>query len=145
MDQECWSFQLVLTWGFPSHLPSPSCPLPLPLLPVSLPLLTPYPSPFSSPSPFPFPPPRLGLEVRKEENLSEWYSQVITKAEMVEYYDVSGCYILRPWSYSIWESIQGGDDCHHSSEPQAVGSTVEDNKKFTLCFCSTIVLRCERG
>ena len=33
--------------------------------------------------------------------------QVITKAEMVEYYDVSGCYILRPWSYSIWEEIQG--------------------------------------
>lgn len=26
---------------------------------------------------------------------------------MVEYYDVSGCYILRPWSYSIWERIQG--------------------------------------
>ena len=50
---------------------------------------------------------RLGLEVTKEENFSEWYSQVITKAEMVEYYDVSGCYILRPWSYAIWEKIQG--------------------------------------
>lgn len=32
--------------------------------------------------------------------------QVITKAEMIEYYDVSGCYVLRPWSYSIWEAIQ---------------------------------------
>ena len=42
----------------------------------------------------------------KEANFSEWYSQVITKAEMVEYYDVSGCYILRPWSYAIWERIQ---------------------------------------
>uniref|UniRef100_A0A4W5KYT6 Glutamyl-tRNA synthetase n=1 Tax=Hucho hucho TaxID=62062 RepID=A0A4W5KYT6_9TELE len=31
---------------------------------------------------------------------------VITKAEMIEYYDVSGCYVLRPWSYSIWESIK---------------------------------------
>ncbi|XP_065321478.1 bifunctional glutamate/proline--tRNA ligase-like isoform X2 [Gordionus sp. m RMFG-2023] len=49
---------------------------------------------------------RLGLEVRKSENFSEWYTQVITKAEMIEYYDVSGCYILRPWSYNIWESIQ---------------------------------------
>ncbi|KAG1651553.1 Bifunctional glutamate/proline--tRNA ligase [Nymphon striatum] len=48
---------------------------------------------------------RLGLEARKEENLSDWYSQTITKAEMIEYYDVSGCYILRPWSYSIWEKI----------------------------------------
>lgn len=25
---------------------------------------------------------------------------------MIEYYDVSGCYILRPWSYSIWEFIK---------------------------------------
>ena len=33
--------------------------------------------------------------------------QIITKAEMIEYYDVSGCYILRPWSYAIWESIKG--------------------------------------
>jgi len=49
---------------------------------------------------------RLGLEVKKEENLADWYSQVLTKAEMLEYYDVSGCYILRPWSYSIWESIK---------------------------------------
>uniref|UniRef100_A0A8C9VU88 Bifunctional glutamate/proline--tRNA ligase n=1 Tax=Scleropages formosus TaxID=113540 RepID=A0A8C9VU88_SCLFO len=49
---------------------------------------------------------RLGLEVKKEENLAEWYSQVITKAEMIEYYDVSGCYVLRPWSYTIWEAIK---------------------------------------
>ncbi|XP_027497132.1 bifunctional glutamate/proline--tRNA ligase isoform X6 [Corapipo altera] len=49
---------------------------------------------------------RLGLEVKKEENLSEWFSQVITKAEMIEYYDVSGCYVLRPWAHSIWEAIR---------------------------------------
>ncbi|KAL4237700.1 hypothetical protein ACF0H5_002415 [Mactra antiquata] len=49
---------------------------------------------------------RLGLEAKKEENLSDWYSQVITKAELIEYYDVSGCYILRPWSYSIWDIIK---------------------------------------
>lgn len=34
------------------------------------------------------------------------FNQVITKSEMIEYYDVSGCYILRPWSYSIWEVIK---------------------------------------
>ncbi|NP_001275581.1 bifunctional glutamate/proline--tRNA ligase [Danio rerio] len=49
---------------------------------------------------------RLGLEAKKEENLADWYSQVITKAEMIEYYDVSGCYVLRPWSYSIWDAIK---------------------------------------
>jgi prolyl-tRNA synthetase len=25
---------------------------------------------------------------------------------MLEYHDVSGCYVLRPWAYSIWEAIQ---------------------------------------
>ena len=49
---------------------------------------------------------RLGLEAKKSENLSDWYSQVITKAEMIDYYDVSGCYILLPWSYSIWDVIK---------------------------------------
>ncbi|KAL7873304.1 hypothetical protein AOLI_G00123750 [Acnodon oligacanthus] len=49
---------------------------------------------------------RLGLEAKKEENLAEWYSQVITKSELIEYYDVSGCYVLRPWAYAIWETIK---------------------------------------
>jgi len=49
---------------------------------------------------------RLGLEAKKEENLPDWYSQVLIKAEMLEYYDVSGCYILRPWSFSIWEVLK---------------------------------------
>uniref|UniRef100_A0A915IZZ6 glutamate--tRNA ligase n=1 Tax=Romanomermis culicivorax TaxID=13658 RepID=A0A915IZZ6_ROMCU len=49
---------------------------------------------------------RLGLEVLKEDNFSEWYSQIITKAEMIEYYDISGCYVIRPWAYALWESIQ---------------------------------------
>lgn len=49
---------------------------------------------------------RLCLEAKKEENLSEWYSQVITKGEMIEYYDVSGCYILRHWSFAIWKAIR---------------------------------------
>ncbi|MCP9260701.1 Bifunctional glutamate/proline--tRNA ligase [Dirofilaria immitis] len=30
--------------------------------------------------------------------------KVIIKADMIEYYDVSGCYILRPWSFAIWEN-----------------------------------------
>ncbi|VDN03127.1 unnamed protein product [Thelazia callipaeda] len=49
---------------------------------------------------------KLGVGVGKSQNCSEWYAQVITKAEMIEYYDVSGCYVLRPWSYAIWEFIQ---------------------------------------
>ncbi|KFM05882.1 Bifunctional glutamate/proline--tRNA ligase, partial [Aptenodytes forsteri] len=49
---------------------------------------------------------RLGLEAKKEENLADWFSQVITKSEMIEYYDVSGWVFLRPWAYAIWEAIK---------------------------------------
>jgi len=47
-----------------------------------------------------------GIEAKKEEDFPTWYQQVITQSEMIEYYDVSGCYILRPWSYFIWEQIK---------------------------------------
>lgn len=49
---------------------------------------------------------KLAIGAKKEENFSEWYTEVITKGEMIEYYDVSGCYILRPWAYAIWERVQ---------------------------------------
>eukprot|EP01116_Phalansterium_solitarium_P011074 TRINITY_DN26682_c0_g1_i1.p1 TRINITY_DN26682_c0_g1~~TRINITY_DN26682_c0_g1_i1.p1 ORF type:complete len:597 (+),score=173.95 TRINITY_DN26682_c0_g1_i1:78-1793(+) len=49
---------------------------------------------------------QLGIEADKASNFSEWYQQVITRSEMIDYYDVSGCYILRPWSYSVWEAIK---------------------------------------
>jgi prolyl-tRNA synthetase len=49
---------------------------------------------------------KLAVSCGKEEDFSTWYSDTIIKSEMIEYYDISGCYILRPWSYSIWEIIQ---------------------------------------
>ena len=48
----------------------------------------------------------LGIVNKKEKNFSDWYSECIVKSEMVDYYEISGCYILRPWSYEIWEEIQ---------------------------------------
>jgi len=50
---------------------------------------------------------QLGIEYTKEQNFSKWYQQVITKSELIEYYEISGCYILRPLAYYIWEAIQG--------------------------------------
>lgn len=48
----------------------------------------------------------LGISAKKEEDFANWYTQTITYSEMIDYSDISGCYILRPWSYSIWEQIQ---------------------------------------
>ncbi|KAK5779302.1 proline--tRNA ligase PWA37_004176 [Arxiozyma heterogenica] len=48
----------------------------------------------------------IGITVDKSKDFPGWYQQVLTKGEMLDYYDVSGCYILRPPSYAIWENIQ---------------------------------------
>lgn len=46
-----------------------------------------------------------GISVKKSQDLSQWYQEVLMKSEMLEYYDISGCYILRPWSYFVWETL----------------------------------------
>jgi len=49
----------------------------------------------------------LALQSKKQENFADWYTDVIVLSEMISYYkDVSGCYILRPWSYKMWELVQ---------------------------------------
>mgnify|MGYP003994212705 CR=1 FL=1 len=48
----------------------------------------------------------LGISVKRSEDVQKWFTEVITKAELIEYTGVSGCYILRPWAYAIWEKIQ---------------------------------------
>jgi prolyl-tRNA synthetase len=48
----------------------------------------------------------VSIQYAKEKNFSEWYAEVLKKAELIEYYDISGCYILRPRSFYIWENIQ---------------------------------------
>ncbi|HLD79631.1 MAG TPA: proline--tRNA ligase [Candidatus Nanoarchaeia archaeon] len=48
----------------------------------------------------------LGITVKKSQDFSEWYTQLLQKAELIEYSAVSGCYILRPNSYHIWEKVQ---------------------------------------
>ena len=37
----------------------------------------------------------IGIDVAKEEDFSGWYQQVLLKGDMLDYYDVSGCYILK--------------------------------------------------
>ncbi len=49
---------------------------------------------------------QVGITVSKEKDFSEWYTQVVFKAELADYTAVSGCMVFRPYSYSIWEKIQ---------------------------------------
>ena len=40
-----------------------------------------------------------------EEDFAQWYTDVVKKAELIEYSNVKGCMILRPNGYAIWENI----------------------------------------
>jgi len=50
------------------------------------------------------------MAAKKAENFDDWYTQIILKAELVDYSPVSGCMVLRPSGYAIWENIQKATD-----------------------------------
>jgi len=48
----------------------------------------------------------LGITVKKNENFSEWYTQVIQKAGLADYAAVGGCMVIKPLGFAIWENMQ---------------------------------------
>lgn len=46
----------------------------------------------------------------RQEDASQWYVDVIRKAEMADYSPVRGCMVIRPYGYAIWEAMQAGLD-----------------------------------
>jgi prolyl-tRNA synthetase len=47
-----------------------------------------------------------GITVKKNAGFSEWYIQVVLKTGLADYAPVKGFIVLRPYGYSIWESIR---------------------------------------
>ncbi len=41
-----------------------------------------------------------------EEDFAQWYTDVVIKAELIDYSSVKGCMIIKPAGYAIWENIQ---------------------------------------
>ncbi len=39
-------------------------------------------------------------------DFAQWYTDVVKKAELIDYSAVKGCMIIRPAGYAIWENIQ---------------------------------------
>lgn len=42
----------------------------------------------------------------RDEDFSQWYTDVILKSELVDYAPVRGCMVIKPYGYRIWELIQ---------------------------------------
>jgi prolyl-tRNA synthetase len=45
-------------------------------------------------------------KVTREENYSEWYNQLVYKADLAEHSAVKGCMVIKPHGYAIWENMQ---------------------------------------
>ena len=41
-----------------------------------------------------------------DEDFAQWYTDIVKKAELIEYTSVKGCMVIRPYGYAIWENIQ---------------------------------------
>ena len=41
-----------------------------------------------------------------DTDFAKWYTDIVKKAELIEYSSVKGCMIIRPYGYAIWELIQ---------------------------------------
>lgn len=42
----------------------------------------------------------------RDDNFAQWYTDLCLKAELMDYSDVKGFIIYRPYGYAIWEGIQ---------------------------------------
>ena len=42
----------------------------------------------------------------REDDFTQWYTDVVKKAELMDYSSVKGCMIFKPNGYAIWENIQ---------------------------------------
>ena len=40
------------------------------------------------------------------EDFAKWYTDIVRKADLIDYSSVRGCMIIRPYGYSLWENIQ---------------------------------------
>jgi prolyl-tRNA synthetase len=48
----------------------------------------------------------IGVTIKKSEDFSEWYTEVVLKSELADYAPIKGCMIFRENSYAVWEKIQ---------------------------------------
>ena len=46
----------------------------------------------------------------RAENFSEWYIDVVRKADLADYSEIKGCMIIKPYGYTLWENVQAGLD-----------------------------------
>jgi prolyl-tRNA synthetase len=47
-----------------------------------------------------------GITTKKNDDMAEWYGQVVTKSELADYAPIRGFMVIRPVGYAIWQRVQ---------------------------------------
>ena len=71
---------------------------------------------------------------RKGENFSQWYLDVVHKAELADNSLVRGCMIIRPYGYALWEHVQRALD-------DMIKATGHQNMYFPLLIPESLLMR----
>ena len=81
----------------------------------------------------------------REEDFSQWYTDIVKKAELIEYSSVRGCMIIRPNGYAIWENIQKQMDADFKATgvenvymPMFIPESLLQKEKIMWRICSEV-------
>ncbi len=70
----------------------------------------------------------------RTEDFPQWYTDVILKTDMVDYSDVKGCMVIKPYGYGVWELIQQQMDARFKA-------TGHKNAYFPLFIPESLLLK----
>jgi prolyl-tRNA synthetase len=70
----------------------------------------------------------------RSEDFSEWYNQLVLKAELADYAPVRGCMVIRPYGWALWENIQQALD-------RRFKATGHENAAFPLFIPRSLIDR----
>ncbi|MFH1174149.1 MAG: proline--tRNA ligase [archaeon] len=77
---------------------------------------------------------QLGIQVDKDEDIQKWYTDIIGKTNLIEYTDVSGCYILKPKAQFMWDTI-------HTAMDVLLAKRGVKNASFPLLIPESLLLK----
>jgi len=78
-----------------------------------------------------------------DEDFAQWYTDVVKKAELIDYTSVKGCMAIKPAGYAIWENIQHELDRRFKETgvqnvymPMLIGKSASERKRSCRRFCT---------
>jgi prolyl-tRNA synthetase len=75
-------------------------------------------------------------KVKRSENYSEWYNNLVNNADLAEHSAVKGCMVIKPYGYAIWEKMQQELD----KQFKATGHV----NAYFLCLCPKVCLKLKK-